>query len=125
MVELQSRFREYRRPDKVTSSSTLSASSCSTSHEDSAKSIRKHPGITKDIPVPKQVDGEDNFSFAQHNKLLKTEFGKSKPNNSIISEIMDLSFPMRRHDIISNCYLGVKSLFGQYPFLQTFEQVSI
>ena len=68
------------------------------------------------------MPGEDKFSFSQHNKLLKAELSKSKPNK-IISEIMDLSFAMRRQDIVNNGYTGVSALFDIYPALQDYEQV--
>ena len=77
------------------------------------------------IPLPEVMAGEDKFSFEQHNKLLKAELSKSKPNRIVVSEIMDLSFAMRRRDIINNGYPGVLALFEIYPALQDYDQVRV
>ena len=118
-MELQGGFKEFRRnygltPNKVSSESRIPC-----------KTLRKYPNIASNTPPPKPIDGEDEFSFSQHNKLLKAEFGKRKPNKMLISNLMELSFPMRRSDITQNGYDGVTSLFKHYPLLQDYEQVLI
>uniref|UniRef100_A0A1X7UZ28 Uncharacterized protein n=1 Tax=Amphimedon queenslandica TaxID=400682 RepID=A0A1X7UZ28_AMPQE len=85
--------------------------------------IRKSPGVSISIPMPEVMGGEDKFSFDQHNKLLKAELSKSKPNRIVVSEVMDLFFAIRR-DIINNSYPGILSLFETYPALQDYDQLT-
>lgn len=67
--------------------------------------------------------GEDEKSFARHNKALSTESLKSKPNLQLVEELMNLSYKMRRVDILDNpCDLS--SLFEKYPFLKNEKQVN-
>ena len=83
---------------------------------------RKQPGTIQPHPTYKVQDGEDTFSFGQHQKSLKAEYQKKTPNIGLIKSLMDLSFPMRRNDIKKG-YIGVADLFETYPFLQDYDHV--
>lgn len=113
---MKARFKEFRRVTPATKNKPTSATN-------KKSPVRKPPGISSHISLPEVMPGEDKFSFSQHNKLLKAELSKSKPNKIIISEIMDLSFAMRRQDIANNGYTGVSALFDIYPALQDYDQV--
>ena len=65
--------------------------------------------------------GEDDNSFERHNRALKAEYSKSKPNGQMVKELMELTFAMRRKDIVSqgHSYDPV----SKYPFLQVAEHV--
>ena len=69
-------------------------------------------------------EGEDGASFARHNSLLKVEARKGKPNRSIVSEIMKVSFHMRRNDILSEPK-PLSELLESYPFLKDYDEVCI
>lgn len=67
--------------------------------------------------------GEDEQSFARHNRALQAEFKKSRPNYQVVEELMDLSFQMRHDDINNPCNLT--TLLQKYPFLKIEDEVSI
>ena len=46
--------------------------------------------------------GEDDVSFQRHNCVLKTEYTKAHRNMHLVSELMNLTFGMRRFDIFNN-----------------------
>ena len=70
------------------------------------------------ISVP---PGEDKTSFERHNRLLSIEYAKAKKNETIIKELMKISYAMRRNDILENGHTF--SIIDKYPFLQTPEHV--
>lgn len=86
--------------------------------------LRKHPGITHLTEAPKVPEGEDEFSFKQHQKTLQAEYFKRHPNMDLVHRLMELSYPMRRIDITDKGYTGVYALFEEYPFLQNYDHVS-
>ena len=86
---------------------------------------QKLPGIISPIPTIEMSPGEDEFSFAQHNKLLRSEYKKQHLNEVLVKDLMDHSFAMRRCDITKTGYSGVADLFVAYPFLQDCKQVSV
>ena len=61
-------------------------------------------------------EGEDEASFSRHKQALKSKAKKIKPNRAAVSELMKLSFHMRRNDITS-CARPVGELLEDYPFL--------
>ena len=67
-------------------------------------------------------EGEDNASFARHNSTLKSEAKRSKPNRSIVTEFMSISFAMRRNDIIEHPK-PLYELLVNYPFLKDRDEV--
>ena len=73
----------------------------------------------KDIPaIPA---GEDENSFERHNRSLKAEYSKANRNGTLVDELMERTFPMRRQDILAqgHSYDPV----SMYPFLQVADQV--
>ena len=81
--------------------------------------------MSSTIPSIKAEPGEDNFSFKQQQKRLKSEHEKRQPNEALVDDLMTRSFGMRRADIIENGYVGVAELFKEYPFLQNVFQVFV
>lgn len=68
-------------------------------------------------------DGEDEASFARHNKLIKTELTKrGKGNTLVINELVKQSFAMRRKDITENA-MHTNMILDKYPFLKEPNQV--
>ena len=75
------------------------------------------------VQVSSQVpEGEDEASFARHNRALTIESQKSKPNRALVAELMNLSFEMRRNRIISDS-IPLFELLTTYPFLKAPEEV--
>ena len=83
----------------------------------------RSPGSIDSLKAPAIPIGEDEHSFERHNRVLKSQYSKSHPNQQIVTELMRITFAMRRTDIL-NCPCDVKTIFEKYPFLQT-EHVSI
>ena len=106
------RFKEFRRTpvNRDKSSSKI------------RKSPKKRPGITQIPHQPRFSPGEDAISSERHNKLLKTEFKKTRRNSQLINELMDRSFALRRQTILEHP-LNLQSIFDQFPFLHTSDQV--
>ena len=70
------------------------------------------------MKLPSVPAGEDEVSFQRHNCVLKAEFSKSRHNKQIVSELMNVTFPMRRADILlSPC--DINKILEKCPFLQT------
>ena len=82
----------------------------------------KLPGITSSPAAPTVPPGEDSVSFERHNKILRAEFKKSKPNGNVISDLMGRSFALRRKDVLANSF-DLETLFGKFPFLQDSDKV--
>jgi len=72
--------------------------------------------------VPPVPTGEDSTSFDHHNHILQLQFSKMNRNEAIVKELMEMSFPMRRRDIITSSHLF--DIKRKYPFLQEPEHVS-
>ena len=68
-------------------------------------------------------EGEDETSFARWNKLLLDQSIKARPNMSIVSEAMKVSFAMRRNEIVSKS-LPVVEILTKYPFLGDCNEVN-
>ena len=80
----------------------------------------KRPAISQNqLVVPA---GEDQTSFARHNRLLAIEFSRTKRNETVAKELMKMSYEMRRNDILENGH--TINVLEKYPFLQTIEHVS-
>ena len=80
------------------------------------------PGINRVLEKPNIPLGEDENSFSRHNQKLKKEYKKRHPNMTLVDELMDVSFSMRRRDLLDNpC--DITTVFANYPCLQNPEQV--
>ena len=51
------------------------------------------------IQVP---PGEDKTSFERHNRLLSMEYTRPKKNETIVKELMKVSYAIRQNDILEN-----------------------
>uniref|UniRef100_A0A1X7TXL7 Uncharacterized protein n=1 Tax=Amphimedon queenslandica TaxID=400682 RepID=A0A1X7TXL7_AMPQE len=113
--ELKSHFKEFRR--------SSNPSPCSSSDNTTTSRPRKNPGITYSTETPVVPEGEDEFSFKLHQRTLQAEYQKKNPNVGVVYRLMELSFSMRRIDIIEKGYSGVNALFCEYPFLQEYDHL--
>lgn len=114
VVGLKNRLKERRRvkkPRKTVTDMPAASIACI---------APRSPSIpeTDRLTIP---PGEDKNSFERHNRVLKAEFSKSKPNGQVVKELMELTFSMRRTDILSqgHSYDPV----SKYPFLQVADHV--
>ena len=57
------------------------------------------------------------------NKALKAEAKKVKPNRAAVVALMDISFEMRRNEVLQNPK-SVKMPISDYPFLGDYDEVS-
>ena len=60
----------------------------------------------------------------RHTKAIQAEFKKKSPNFQIVMELAQLSFNMRRRDILENAS-DMKSLLIKYPFFQREDMVNV
>ena len=65
------------------------------------------------IPVDDD-DGEDNVSYQHHIKVMAAEYKKSKPNESIVNELMKVTFKQQRHENLHKAPL-LKDLLDTFP----------
>lgn len=84
--------------------------------------IQKRPAVNE-LLVPPIPVGEDSTSFDRHNRVLQLQFSKSHRNVAIVKELMEITFPMRRRDIITNGHLF--DIKKKFPFLQEPDHVSL
>lgn len=89
-----------------------------TKSESSTKVSGKFPGSLECLEPPVVPPGKDQKSFERHNRVLLTQYGKSHPNHQIISDLMELTFAMRRSDIL-HTPMDIHGILQKYPFLQT------
>ena len=76
----------------------------------------KSPG--PELSLPDVPQGEDETSFKRHNDAIRAEMAKrGKRNMSVIKELLNISYPMRRHDIKSDSS-HVQITLQKYPFLK-------
>ena len=71
-------------------------------------------------PIP---DGEDQTSFDRHNRVLKAEYSKPNPNVKMVQELMKITFPKRRRDILSEGHSF--DPLKKYLYLQQPSHVSV
>ena len=79
--------------------------------------IQKTPTV-KAFGLPDVPPGEDAASFERHNRVLKAEFSKPSPNVANVKQLMEVTFPMRRREILSIGHTKDYHPFTKYPFLQ-------
>ena len=113
---LMNHFKEFRHPSTICGSSS-SATPVTTS-KTSPK--RKSPGITQTPRRPPLFSpGEDAVSLERHHNLLKAEFKRKKRNDTVVSDLMKRSFPLRRQTILEKP-MNLDSMFER---LQDMDQV--
>ena len=117
MESLINRFKEFRRPprdrSKVDSTTATPALRVLPQQKPPLQSLMETP------PVP---PGEDQASFRRHNHVLLAESKKARPNMQVVTSLMEVTYALRRKDIISST-ADVKHHLIQYPFLQNVDQV--
>ena len=67
-------------------------------------------------------DGEDDVSYQHHIKVMAAEYKKSKPNESIVAELMEVTFKRRRHEVVRKAPL-LRDLLDTFPSFQHYSQV--
>ena len=109
MKGLVNRFKERRRNKKPRKAPSEDQNIV----EVTAASTKRKVKAFELPPIP---SGEDETSFERHNRVLKSEYTKTNPNIHTVQELMKLTFPMRRRDILSqgHTYDPLK----KYPYLQ-------
>ncbi len=113
VMGLKNRFKERRRVKKPRTSSPMVP----------MRKQTKKPSV-KIHELPDVPDGEDATSFERHNRMLTIEFSKPTPNNCNVEQIMKITYPMRRRDIIEFGHMKDYNALVKYPFLQDSFHVS-
>ena len=77
-------------------------------------------------PAPPSVlhGEEDDTSHKRNLNMLSLEAKKVKPNEKSLQELMRLTFPIRRQDIVDNS-IPIGTLLKQYPPLEKYRYVSV
>ena len=124
---MKNKMKEFRRPkgsSRSTTKSCVPQISGKLPGGQAKSKNSKFPGQNKSLKERKPLSslevpaGEDDVSFQRHNRVLKTEYTKAHHNMHLVSELMNLTFAMRRFDILNNpC--DINGILEKYPFLQT------
>ena len=61
------------------------------------------------------------MSFECHNKMICAEYKKKSPNKAVVDELVNLSFAMRREDLLTTS--SMCEVFTRFPFLKEEEEV--
>lgn len=78
----------------------------------------------KTLTVPEIPEGETDETCLEHTKTMKKEMAKTSNRDfTQIRELMDLTYPFRRKDIVTEP-VSVPSLLKLYPALQLPSEVS-
>jgi hypothetical protein len=93
VARLKERFKNYRRSQ---------TSPLTNSVEQPSQPKRKKLKTASSLvaPLPEVAEGEDKFSYMRHIKSIKTEWGKRKPNTEFIHQLMRITYPQRRKQIL-------------------------
>ena len=67
-------------------------------------------------------DGEDDVSYQRHIKVMAAEYNKSKPNESIVDELMKVTFKQWRNEVVYKAPL-LKDLLATFPSFHHYSQV--
>ena len=67
-------------------------------------------------------DGEDDVSYQRHIKVMVAEYKKSKPNESIVAQLMEVTFKRRRHEVVNKAPL-LRDLLDTFPSFHHYSQV--
>lgn len=113
IVGLQNRFKEFRRVKKPRNTIVRQL----------IPSKPKSPCVGLKRETPEITPGEDGVSFERHNRVLKAEFAKTKPDVQLVGDLMNRTYAMRRKDILTQGHSW--DPLSKYPFLQVTEHVSL
>lgn len=116
MQSLIDRFKQFRRTKKDRLGSTPKANAIVTK-----PNVRSPSAI---LQIPTTPAGEDKLSFERHNKAILSEMKKARGGNAtVINELVNRTYPMRRQEILLNSY-DISVFFTKYPFLKDNNQVN-
>lgn len=79
-------------------------------------------GMANFLPAP--LASEDDTSIQLHKEWLKDEFKKSNQNFNVVDLKMDITFPTRRREIVTE-NMDTNALLQEYPFLKDRRQVIV
>ena len=65
---------------------------------------------------------EDDVSYQCHIKVIAVEYKKTKPNESIVAELMKITFKRRQHEIVHKAHL-LRDLLDTFPSFYHYSQV--
>ena len=116
MSALKERFREFRRTKSGNCLALPSGHKVEYFFKASRIISDKYGPRKKKIKLDERPAGEDEVSFARHNRRIKAESIKPHPNRGIVKELMKVIYAIRREDINDNCKTVVEIL-NDYPFL--------
>lgn len=83
----------------------------------------KRPKSSEVNYLPEHPEGQNGDSLEAVRQLLVEEMRKVNPSGTFIASKMDLTFSMRRHEIV-DAETPVKTLMERWPALFTERQVS-
>ena len=84
-----------------------------------AKKPKTSPCLPR-FPVPPVLPkSEDDASYTRHLKRLQLEGKKPSPDKHVVTTLMDVTYPLRRHEILEK----PKRIPKIYPPLKNIEQV--
>ena len=115
-MKLNNKLKEKRRPKRPRSrpSNSITLSS--------VKPITQKKPAINNLTILSIPKGEDNKSFERHTRELQLQYKKSIRNEAGVKRLMELSFPQRRREIVTNGHLF--DIKKKFPFLQEPEHVS-
>ena len=97
--------------------------------QDEEKSLSAMPAKQQKIqylqryPIPpKIVLSEDNASYQRHIKMLQLESQKTSPDKRTIANLMSLTYPFRRQEILEKG-MEIANILKIYPPLKKIDQV--
>ena len=77
------------------------------------------------FPVPPVLPkSEDDASYTRHLKRLQLEGKKPSPDKHVVTTLMDVTYPLRRHEILEKPK-RIAEMLKIYPPLKNIEQVHI
>lgn len=97
-------------------------SKCNPEGESSSKNI-KRPKRGEANYLPNLPDGHDESTLENGRKIVIEEMKKKKKNLTLVSQMMDQTFPLRRREIVTQ-EPDVQSMVERWPALFTETQVS-
>ena len=115
-MKLNNKLKEKRRPKRTRSRPSNSITSSS------VKPVTQKKPAINNLTIPSFPKGEDYKSFERYTCELQLQYKKSVRNEAEVKRLMELSFPQRRREIVTNGHLF--DIKKKFPFLQEPEHVS-
>ena len=100
----------------------------SKAHQESLIPAAKKPKISPCLPrfpvPPVLPKSEDDASYTRHLKRLQLEGKRQSPDKHVVATLMDVTYPLRRHEILEKPK-RIAEVLKVYPPLKNIKQVSI